>query len=102
MIATLIYYIRQFAIFRFLWWIIRNLLPFAVFPCFWPEISDFMSRFPLWNEMIWQLKDFWRDLSAMPVFRDILGFLQDAFGWMIGEIQPTLRAIGSFLQGIFG
>ena len=42
MIAAAIYYIRQFAIFRFLWWVLRNIWPFIVFLCFWPEIDSFI------------------------------------------------------------
>ena len=86
MIAAAIYYIRQFAIFRFLWWILRNIWPFIVFLCFWPEIDSFMSQFYLWREMMWRLEDFWWLLSRNEYFIAVSDFIKDAFGW-----NPALR-----------
>ena len=100
MIAAAIYYIRQFAIFRFLWWVLRNIWPFIVFLCFWQEIDSFMSQFYLWREMMWRLEDFWWALSRNEYFITVSDFVKDAFGWMFGEIRPNVAAIGGWIKGL--
>lgn len=99
MFSVIFYYVRQLAIFRFLWWLIRNLWPFLLFAAFWPVINGYMSRFPLWREMLYKVGDFVFVIQHTSAYIRITDFIEDAFRWMFGEIRPTLSAIGNAVKG---
>ena len=101
MFGSIIYFLRQYAIFRFLWKMIRNFWPLILILVFWPEISRFMSRFELWRICMERMKIFWVELTHTEIWLDVTGFLSDSLHWMIREIRPSLTVIGDFVSGIF-
>ena len=49
---------------------------------------------------MWRLEDFWWALSRNEYFITVSDFVKDAFGWMFGEIRPTIAAIGGWIKGL--
>ena len=104
----LIYWLKQFVVVRWLWWVLRNLWPFFVFFRFWPEITGFMSRFEWWDVSVRTLSLEWIKFTHTGVYQSAASFLSDLADWAFGFASPLLTIIKdaaisvfNFVKGLF-
>ena len=97
----LIYYIKQFAIIRFLWNLLKCLWPLFILMIFWDDIDGFMCRYPLWNEAMGRIHDFWLVFSTSDIFIKCSSFLRSVGTEIAALARPVIRTVSDLIQGVF-
>ena len=98
---ALFYYIKQFAIIRFLWNALKCLWPLFILMLFWDDIDGFMCRYPFWNEAMDRIHDYWIVFSTTDIFQKCASFLR-AVGTEIAVLaHPAIRTVSDLIQSVF-